>query len=215
MSTRDARGLTAVIADDHQIVRSGLRGILEGELGFHVVGEATNGLEAISAARRLRPTLLLLDYAMPLAQGYEVFVEVRRWSPATKVIVFTGVTAQATMTSLVSHGVDGLFLKRGDAAELVSAVPRILAGEQVLSPEVAAAVAQGNGAEPPTRREMQVLALVARGMTNAEIAVQLGISAKTVDNHRTNLMRKLAVHSTAELLAYALREGYLDTSTQI
>ncbi len=191
----------------------GLRAILE-SLGVEVVAEAANGLETIAAVKQHRPTLLTLDAAMPLARGVEVLGEVRRWSPETKVVVFTGLTSRGVWRDLAEAGASGVFLKSDDEDELRRGVAAILAGRRAHSPAAAEALAQEDG-PALTVRERQVLSLVARGQSNAEIAAALGISSKTVDNHRTNVMRKLDVHSVAALIAYALREGLLDPSRHV
>ena len=186
------------------------------ELGeMTVVGEAADGLQAISMVRQHKPTLLTLDIAMPFAQGIEIYTEVRRWSPETLVVVFTGLTSVRLLSELVAAGVDGLFMKRGDPERLAESLPLILNGAKVIAPEILEFLETSAPTGELTARERQILSLVASGNSNREIAGRLGVSQKTVDNHRTNLMRKLDVHSMAELLSYALREGYLDPSEQI
>ena len=180
-----------------------------------VVAEAADGLEAISLVRQHRPTLLTLDIAMPYAQGIEIYTEVRRWSPDTLVVVFTGLTSVRLLSELVSAGVDGLFMKRGDPDRLAESLPLILNGARIIAPEIVEFLKKDEASVELTTRERQILSLVATGSSNKEIADRLGVSFKTVDNHRTNLMRKLDVHSVAELLSYALREGYLDSSAQL
>lgn len=203
---------TAVIADDHAILRHSIRSILEAHPGLTVAAEASDGLTAISLARQHRPDLMTLDIAMPYAQGVDVFHEVRRWAPETKVVIFTGLSSVGLMSDLVSAGVDGLFSKGGDPEDLAKAIPIILHGGKVVSPDVRALLQDAPVTQGLTAREAQILTLIAAGKANREIAEHLGVSAKTIDNHRTNLMRKLGVHSVAELLSYALREGYLDTA---
>ncbi|MEM7693480.1 MAG: response regulator transcription factor [Pseudomonadota bacterium] len=203
---------TAVIADDHAIVRHALRDVVAAA-GGRVVDEAADGLEAVAKAKQHRPALMLLDLAMPLADGGAVFLEVRRWSPQTRFIVFTGQTSRQQLSRLIADGVHGLFMKASDPAKIAQALPTILRGGQVIADEVRAMV----GDQAPTTltaREAQVLALIAKGHTNKAIAEALGVSFKTVDHHRTNLMRKLCVSSTAALLATALREGFLDGAAE-
>lgn len=207
--------VTAIIADDHALVRSGIKDILGATERVTVVGEAENGLEAISLVRQHKPGLLMLDIAMPYAQGIEIFGEVRRWSPDTRIVVFTGLTAAGLLSELVAAGVDGLFMKRGDPAHLSEGINLILRGAKVISPEILELLEDKEAGVDLTARERQILSLVASGCSNKEIAERLGVSLKTVDNHRTNLMRKLDVHSVAELLSHALREGLLDTAAQV
>ncbi|MEM9850505.1 MAG: response regulator transcription factor, partial [Pseudomonadota bacterium] len=170
----------AVIADDHAIIRAGLRQIVS-DAGLTVLAEAGDGLAALAAVRRHRPQLLTLDLAMPYAQGTEVYYEARRWSPETRIIVFTGLTSAGLLSDLVTGGVDGLFAKRGDPAELAQHLPIILAGGQVVAPEVSAILADGSALTELTARERQILALVAQGHANKAIAERLGVSAKTID----------------------------------
>lgn len=206
---------TVVIADDHAMLRNGVRQILEEIGNFEIVAEAKDGLQAISLARSHRPTLFMLDIAMPQAKGIEIYAEVRRWSPETKIVVFTGMTSVGLLGDLITSGVDGLFLKRSDPEKMRDAIPLILNGSKVIAPEVLELLENSESPDTLTTRERQILSLLASGATNREIADRLGVSHKTIDNHRTNIMRKLGVHSIAELLSYALREGLLDTSTEL
>lgn len=205
---------TAVIADDHALIRLGIAQILT-SAGLTVVGEAENGLEAVAQVRSHQPALLTLDIAMPYARGIEVFGEARRWSPATKIIVFSGLTSSGLVRELNDAKADGIFLKRGDVAQFAEAVPRVLAGERIVCAEAQEMLFTENETAELTMRERQVLSLLAQGFANKAISLRLGVSIKTVDNHRTNLMRKLGAHSMAELLAFALREGLLDSSREI
>jgi DNA-binding NarL/FixJ family response regulator len=207
--------LTAVVADDHALVRSGIKDILRSTGRVGIVAEAENGIEAISLVRQQKPHLLTLDIAMPYAQGIEIYGEVRRWSPETRIVVFTGLTAVGLLSELVAAGVDGLFMKRGDPVHLENGIRLILRGAKVISPDVLELLEDKQTSVELTDRERQILSLIASGCSNKEIAERLGVSLKTVDNHRTNLMRKLDVHSVAELLSYALREGLLDTAAQV
>ena len=200
---------TAVIADDHPMIREGLAQLLK-TAGISVVAEAGDGLEAIAMVRRHKPKLLLLDVAMPYARGIEVFGEARRWSPDTRIVVFSGMTSAGLIGELASAGADGIFLKREDLTALATSIPAILDGQQTFGPGVASLIEASGGADL-TVREREVLGLVAQGMTNRDIGRRLGISTKTVDNHRSNLMRKVNVHSVAELMSFAMREGLLDT----
>ena len=206
---------TAIIADDHKMLRDGIRQILNDVGGIDIIGEAEDGLQVISLVRQLRPDLLTLDIAMPYARGIEIYGEVRRWSPDTRIVVFTGMTSIGLISELVSAGVDGLFMKRSDPGLLRDGLPLVLRGGKVIAPEVIDLLENHETESGLTTRERQILSLIASGHSNREIADRLGVSIKTVDNHRTNLMRKLNVHSVAELLSYALREGLLDTSTQL
>ncbi len=205
---------TAVIADDHALIRQGITQILT-SVGLTVVGQAENGLEAVAQVRSHQPALLTLDIAMPYARGIEVFGEARRWSPDTKIIVFSGLTSAGLVRELNEAEADGIFLKRGDLAQFAQAVPRVLAGERIVCDEAQEMLATASETADLTLRERQVLSLLAQGFANKDVSARLGVSVKTVDNHRTNLMRKLGAHSMAELLSFALREGLLDSSREI
>lgn len=205
--------LTAVIADDHPMIRQGLAQMLQ-TAGITVMAEAADGLEAIAMVRRHNPQLLLLDVAMPYARGIEVFGEARRWSPDTRIVVFSGMTSAALIGELATAGADGIFLKREDLTALATSIPAILGGRQIFGPGVADLIAS-SGSPDITVREREVLGLVAQGLSNRDIGERLGISAKTVDNHRANLMRKLNVHSVAELMSFAMRERLLDTDWEM
>ncbi len=209
------RSYSTVIADDHAIIRQALSGALsdpDAVEGFaiEVCEEVGNGIEAIGAIRKHRPDLLMLDVSMPHAGGTEVLLEARRWSPETKVIVFTGIAATGKIAEIVDAGADGVFCKSDDLAELTRAVPRILQGARIICARYLALLDEAVDVAPLTDRERQVLNLVVAGRTNREIAETLGISAKTVDRHRTNMMAKTGAHSATELVAFALREGLID-----
>ncbi|VAW01103.1 Two-component transcriptional response regulator, LuxR family [hydrothermal vent metagenome] len=216
----DTGQYTAVIADDHAIVRSGLKTALESDIpldGFKitVVAEASTGLDAIAAVKQYRPQLLLLDVSMPMAGGVEVLIETRRWSPETRIIVFTGISALGKVSELVEVGVDGLFSKAEDSEGLFKQVPMILQGGRYISSYFTDILNEAPKQGALTGRERQILNLIVGGQSNKEISIHLGISAKTVDRHRTNLMQKLEVHSVAQLIAYSLREGLIDPAAEV
>ena len=180
-----------------------------------VLEEVANGLDAIRAAKTHRPDLFILDLAMPYAKGVEVFVEIRRQSPSSRIAVLTGLSSSGLLSELMAASVDGLFLKQGSADALAQGLNLVLQGGKFVSAEVMHHLEKRPPPPNLTLRERQTLSLVAQGYTNAEIGERLHISPKTVDNHRTNLMSKLGVHSMSELLAHALREGLLDSSRQL
>ena len=208
------RSPTAVIADDHPLIREAVLQVLTAA-GVDVVAQAQDGLEAIALVRALQPSLIVLDIAMPHARGIDVMAEARRWAPNTKVIVFSGMTSAGLFRALLDAKADGVFVKRGAMSEFADAVPRILAGEHIVAPEVQVYLDQSSAGAPLTLREHQVLSLLAQGFGNKAIAQRLGVAAKTVDNHRTNLMRKLGVHTFAELLSHAIREGLLEADQSL
>ncbi|MEX2617558.1 MAG: response regulator transcription factor [Alphaproteobacteria bacterium] len=206
---------TVVIADDHEIVRAGLRvaletpGVVE-DTGLHVVAEAGDGFETLAVVKQHRPDLLLLDLTMPLSGGAEVFNEIRRWSPATKTVVFSSVMAGGVLGQLVEAGVDGMFAKGGPNGLLYEKLPLILRGGKFIAPECLDLIRGQPEAATLTRRERQTLHMVLRGRTTKEIAEAQGISPRTAEKHRASLMAKLDVRSVAELMARALRDGLLD-----
>ncbi|MCR9271205.1 MAG: response regulator transcription factor [Hyphomonadaceae bacterium] len=211
---------TAVIADDHDIVRDGLRAALEQSdlfelLTLNIVAETSNGFETLAAVKQHQPDLLLLDLTMPLSGGAEVYTDVRRWSPKTKIVVYSSVTAPGVLSMLVSAGVDGMFAKGGSNKLLYEKLPLILRGGRFIAPECMALMEGQEDVVALTAREHQTLHLVLSGKTTKEIAAAQGISPRTVEKHRASLMQKLDVSSIAELMAKALKDGLLDSSSSI
>lgn len=204
-----------LIADDHDLVRNGLRELFLGMQGVDIVGEAADGLEAMTLARTLKPDLMTLDSGMPLARGVEVYGEVRRWCPDTRIIVITGFTALGQLADWIDAGVDGLFLKTCSPVEMRKGFELVLQGGVFVSKAVIGRLETRAQTSQLTARERQILHLISEGFSNAEIGDRLAISAKTVDNHRTRMMAKLNVHSLAQLLAFALKEGLLDPNSQL
>ncbi|MFT7572678.1 MAG: DNA-binding NarL/FixJ family response regulator [Paracoccaceae bacterium] len=210
---------TAIIADDHEIVRSGLRAALEtpgvvDDPPITVVAEAADGFETLAAAKQHRPDLLLLDLTMPLSGGAEIFNEIRRWSPETKVVVFSSVTAPGVLAQLIEAGVDGMFAKGGSNALLYEKLPLILRGGRFIAPDCLALIEDAPPQTDLTPREQQTLQMVLRGRTTKEIAGAQGISPRTAEKHRASLMAKLGVHSVAELMARALEDGLLEETAE-
>jgi DNA-binding NarL/FixJ family response regulator len=178
-----------------------------------IVGSVTNGIEAIVQIRKTSPDCAILDYNMPGANGLEVFLESRRWSPGTRFILLTGSTTAETLDALVRNGIHGVSLKDTTETEIVDMVRQVLAGRTVIGASAAKLLAAPSQNIPLTDRELAVLQAIARGHTNASAAESLGISPKTIDTHRTSLMRKFAVSSTASLLVAAVRTGLVDPSS--
>ncbi len=205
----------AVLADDHAIVRQAMTHILDDIPGLRIVAEAVNGLEAIAAIKKHKPDLLVLDAAMPLARGIEVFAEVRRWSPDTRVMLVTGFTSASLLADWLDAGVDGMMLKSAPAAEMRLGFEAVLEGAGFISEEVRTILDNSTPPSALSDREREVLALIATGHSNSDISDSLCISIKTVEKHRASLMSKVGVHSVAELMVYALREGLLDEHKQL
>lgn len=182
-------------------------------LEVDIVGSASNGIEAIVEIRKTTPDCAILDYNMPGANGLEVFLESRRWSPKTRFVLLTGSTTPETLETIVQNGIHGVCLKDASETEVIDMVRRVLAGHNVVSPGAARMIETASRSVPLTDRELAVLQAIARGHTNASAAESLGISPKTIDSHRTSLLRKFSVSSTASLLVAAVRAGLVDPSS--
>jgi DNA-binding NarL/FixJ family response regulator len=207
-------GVSVLLADDHPVFRQGLRALLERER-FEVLGEASDGLEAISMAERLQPGVIVIDLAMPALNGIDAAREILRRATRAKVILLTMYTEEHHVLEALRAGVKGCVSKSQAAEHLLQAIKDVCAGGVYLSPHVSGAVVQAYLAktelpyEPLTPRERQVLQLIAEGKTTKEAAAVLDVSVKTAETHRTNLMEKLDIHSTAGLVRYAIRRGIL------
>lgn len=205
---------TILIADDHAIVRQAMRTLIESLGAVEVVGEAADGLEAIALARRLKPDVLILDVGMPLANGSQVFAEVRRWVPDCRVAVFTGFTSTAMLADWIAAGVDGLFLKDCSEEELKRGLILILSGGKYVMKAISERLRDAPDGPELTDREHEVLALIAAGLTTKQIGDRLCISPKTVEKHRAALFDKFEVTSVAALLTTAFKAGLFDYLAQ-
>ncbi len=203
-----------LIADDHPLIRQGLRTLLE-QHGFTVVAEASDGREATQLAQELEPDVAVLDLAMPLLNGLDAAREITRTSRRTKTILVTVHTADQYVLAALQAGVRGYVLKSQATAELVQAIQEVMRGGRYLSPGISEAVVQAYlaktdlPADPLTPREREVLQLIAEGKRTKDIAGLLGVSVKTVESHRTRLMEKLDIRQTAGLVRYAIRRGLI------
>lgn len=197
-----------VIADDHPLVASSLTSLFGDESLFEIVGCVASGLDAVAAIKQHRPDLLFLDIDMPDGRGTEVYGECRRWSPQTKVIVLSGVREREILQQLFAAGADGVLTKATMPETIRNAVRTVLDNGRFLDPCLADDEDTRSSVQL-TKRELQVLDLIANGLSNARIGERLGVSAKTIDGHRTNLMTKLGAHSVAELVVKAMRAGLL------
>jgi len=201
-----------LLADDHQIFRQGLRSLLE-KTGHEVVGEASDGREALKLARTVLPDIAVLDLSMPLLNGLDAAHEIRRVAPEVKTILLTMYTDKSYVLQALRAGARGYVLKTQAADDLIRAVREVLRGEVYLSPGVAVSVVDAYlhktdpAADPLTPRERQILQLVAEGKSTKEIARVLSISFKTAESHRNRIMKKLDIHEVAGLVRYAIRRG--------
>jgi two-component system, NarL family, response regulator NreC len=201
-----------VLADDHEIVREGFRALLERH-GFRVVGEASDGQEAVKLTEKFKPQVAVLDLSMPLLSGIEASRQITSTSPETKTILLTMYKEDQYILEALRAGVSGYILKTKGTKELVDAIRQVLRGTTYLSPEVSLSVIEAyrGGVQPDavplSPRERQVLQLVAEGKSSKEIASVMGISVKTASAHRTRLMTKLDIHGTARLVRLAIRLG--------
>ncbi len=204
-----------ILADDHQIFRQGLKALLARE-SLEVVGEASDGREAVRLATDLRPDVAVLDFAMPLLNGLHAAREIHQVSPRTRTILLTVHTEDHYVLESVRAGIRGYVVKTQAAEDLVRAIHEVSAGQIYLSPSVSRALVDAYlaGSEPPadplTPRERQVLQLIAEGRTTKEIAQLLVLSVKTAESHRSRIMEKLAIHDTAGLVRYAIRRGVIE-----
>jgi two-component system, NarL family, response regulator NreC len=211
--------LTIILADDHHVMRQGLRLLLDAQEDFRVVAEVGDGLEAVQLAERLTPRVLIVDVMMPGLNGLEVTRQVCWRSPHTRVIILSMYSNEAYVLEALRNGAAGYVLKEASATDLVQAVREVAADRRYLSPPLSehgieAYVQKAREApldlyETLTTRERQVLQLAAEGRTNADIAAALFVSPRTVETHRAHLMRKLGLRTQADLIRYALRRGII------
>jgi DNA-binding NarL/FixJ family response regulator len=209
-----------LLADDHTLFREGVRALFAAETDIEVVGEAADGEEAVRKTGELRPDVVVMDILMPGMNGIEATQRICRTYPGTKVLALSMYDDEEHVQRLLTAGASGFMLKRATHDELIKAVREVMEGGTPLDPAVASKLVKDyvrRVQSPPDRgspgeltaRELEILRWVAEGLTNTEIAEKLGLSRKTVDVHRTNLMRKLDLHDVTELVKYALRQGII------
>jgi DNA-binding NarL/FixJ family response regulator len=209
-----------VIAEDHTILREGLRLLLSSNPNFEVVGEAEDGREAIRCAEKFKPDLILTDLSMPRMNGMEAIREIKKQSPRTKILVLTVHKTEEYILATLKAGANGYILKDSTHAELMIAVKNVLSGKHYISPGISEKVIEGylegrktlkirTSWETLTQREREILKLIAEGYKNKEIADDLCISVKTVEKHRANLMEKLNLHNVQALTAFAIEKGLI------
>ncbi|MBI4297772.1 MAG: response regulator transcription factor [Chloroflexi bacterium] len=212
--------MRVLIADDHAIVRDGLRAILEAQPDMEVVGEAAGGQEAVEKAWQLKPDIVMMDLAMPGMSGMEATRHIRQQSPEVKIMALTMHESDEYFFQIINAGASGYFVKGGSSAELVSALRTVGQGDVFLYPSMAkkllgdylTRVRTGKDRESfegLTEREREVLRLIAEGRTNQEIADLLVLSVSTVQTHRAHIMAKLGLHSRTELVKFAIRQGII------
>jgi two-component system response regulator NreC len=214
--------ISIVLADDHGIVRQGLWALLDAEPDFNIVGEATDGNEAARLAELLQPHVLVTDLMMGSTNGFEVVRQVNRRSPKTNVVIFSMYGNEAYVLEALRAGAKAYVLKESASEELINGIRHAAAGQHYLSSPLSERAIEGyiqkteatalDPYDTLTTREREVLHLVAQGTTSTEIAAKLYLSRRTVETHRANLMRKLGLHSRAELLRYALQRAILPLS---
>jgi len=219
--------ITVLLADDHTIVREGLRTLLEGEGDIRVVGQAATGREAVALARKLRPCVVVMDIAMPVLNGLEATRQILKANPDAKVLILSAHSDDSYLEQVVSLGASGYLIKQTSARELCRAVREVQQGNEFFSSSIAQRLRKHYGQLPgggrvvrnqSTRlssREVEVLQLIAEGCPNKRVASDLGISLKTVEKHRQRIMEKLAIHDTAGLTRYAIAAGIVESSVQV
>jgi DNA-binding NarL/FixJ family response regulator len=212
--------IRVLIADDHALLREGVRALLKPSEDLEVVGEAEDGRQAVEECRRLSPDVVLMDIAMPGLGGLEAALQIRRDDPRVKVLVLTQFEEREYVARLLKAGASGYVLKKSAAAEILSAIRAVHRGGLVLDPAIArgvvregvCSVLEAAGSDPYeslTDREKQVLKLVAEGRSNKEVAQLLDVSVKTAMSHRERVMGKLGLHTRTDLVRFALRRGVI------
>lgn len=206
-----------MIVDDHPVVRKGMIALLQGEADMEVVGECGNGAEALDMYPRLMPDIVLMDLVMPVLDGIEAIQRIRADHPKARILVLTSFTTNEKVFAAIKAGAAGYLLKDSDPEELVKAIHQVHRGESSLHPSIAhkllAEFSQPapvkNDGEQLTEREKEVLALIARGLSNQEIAAQMVVSPATIHSHVSRILAKLQVSSRTQAALFAIREGYI------
>jgi DNA-binding NarL/FixJ family response regulator len=218
------RQLRILVADDHALIRRGIRGMLQDQRGWRVVGEAGNGREAVEQATRLKPDVAILDVTMPELDGLEATLQLQQASPDTKVLILTMHESKQMVRRVLEAGASGYVLKSDFPRTLVEAVKNLSREKPFLSAKVGEIVLNGflDAADPrsevpqtelsarkPTKRESEIICLLATGKANKEIAAELGMAVRTVETHRAKIMLKLGLHSLPQLVQYAVHNGLI------
>jgi DNA-binding NarL/FixJ family response regulator len=212
--------LRILIADDHEVVRHGVRSLLQNHEGWEICGEATDGREAVEKAAALKPDVIILDIGMPNLNGLDAARDILRDEPRTMILILTIDESEQVIREVLNTGARGFLLKSDAARDLVTAIGALQSHRTFFTSKVAEMVLDGylKGREPAvvpevqsrlTRREREVVQLLAEGKTTKEVAVALGMSVKTAETHRANIMRKLNFHSVSQLVVYAVRNNII------
>ncbi len=212
------------LVDDHEVVRKGMKFLLEDEESLEIVGEAAGGKEAIASIPQIKPELVLLDINMPEMNGIETAKVLRREQPAVKILIFSMHNDPDYILKSIESGVDGYILKNTEKEEIVKAIRTVYGGEKYFPPEVSAILVsalQGKGISPAkrekprsrvmdklSRKELEILRFISNGMSSKEIAEKLDLSIRTVSNHRANMLKKTGLNNTAELIRMVTNEGF-------
>jgi DNA-binding NarL/FixJ family response regulator len=203
-----ANKLKVLLVDDHALVRRGFRRMLEDEPTFEVVGEASNGLEAVEAAERLQPAVIVMDCALPQINGIEASRRILAKRPETAILMLSMHSEDTLIRQALEAGAKGYVLKNAMDLDLVNAIKTVASGKTVLDPQISrAGTLKGERDTGLTPRELEILQHIVAGQSNKEIATELNLSVNTVSVHRANIMDALGIHKTAELVVYAIRNG--------
>jgi len=209
--------ITVLLADDHLVVREGLRALLKAESDIEVVGEARDGRRAVQFTRALLPDVVVMDIAMPLLNGLEATRQIMKAVPATRVLILSAHSDDEYVEQTAAMGAAGYLIKQTSADLLARAIREVHAGKTVFSPIISTRLSDRRQRSPArvprlSSREMETLQLIAEGKANKQAAAEMGISIKTVEKHRQNLMGKLNIHDTAGLTRYAIAAGVIEST---
>ncbi|OGV69770.1 MAG: DNA-binding response regulator [Lentisphaerae bacterium RIFOXYA12_FULL_48_11] len=224
---KSAKRITVLLAEDHMIVREGLRKLLDAESDIEVIGEAATGRQAVAMTKKFHPAVVIMDIAMPGLNGLEATRQIRKTVPTTKVLILSAHSDDAYIEKVTELGASGYLIKQSSSRFLSEAIREAQKGNTFFSPSIAKRMSDQNQKSPDRKgvlkkkvtqlssREIEVLQLIAEGKANKQSATDLGISIKTIEKHRDHLMRKLNIHDTAGLTRYAIEAGIIESSVQL